>query len=74
MMNKEHAIEFLQSLPPDQDAVVIMFTKKDTDAKLTDDQWQSVVGACDRVFPTSELWDAFNEIANEIANEISEED
>jgi malic enzyme len=74
MTNKEHAIKFLQSLPADEDAVVIMFTKSDVDLQLevenkilTNEQWDQIVRRMDKIWPSAEMWDEFSSAANEIA-------
>lgn len=70
MTNKEYAIKFLQELPADEDAVIIIFTKADAEAaieheglKVTPEAWNDIIRDCGKVFPSSEMWDTFNDIA-----------
>jgi hypothetical protein len=68
MTNKEHAIKLLQSLPEDQDAVVIIYTKEDAsyalNEKVSDDDWGEILKNCNKTLPDADMWDTFSHICH----------
>jgi hypothetical protein len=82
MNNKQGAIKFLQDLPADEDAVVLIFTKadaatmidEDSAASITDENWNEIVRLSNKVWPSDDMWESFGYIVTSAVNEINEED
>lgn len=79
-MNKDQAIEFLQSLPAGEDAVVVIMTRADANTMLSEGQvlsdagWQAVLRRMRRYWPSDEMWSDFSSIVCDVSDPINTEE
>lgn len=76
-MNKDQAIKFLQNLPADEDAVVVVMTRDDANTTLadgqvlSDDGWQTVLERMMRYWPSDAMWSDLSSIVCDVSDPIN---
>lgn len=71
IMKAKYAIEYLQTLDPEQEVIASLFVKDDLDDyNLTDDQWHIVVSRSDNLDWYSDVKDLASDLGDDEGEEL----